>query len=155
MTVTGSDAQPASSAREPLTSLLRELFAFLGHDNLSVADVARHLGQAPREQSDPLPVQPRDAGVRAAKVFAYPDTGLPYLIELEPADDAQLTPAQLRSTFGDYTRQLTHFGAPRELLFTGLADTEPWRVVILVEVEPTGDVENGRVTRITFRRDPP
>ena len=77
------------------------------------------------------------AGVRAAQVLSYPDTGLPYLVTIEPDDGTAITPAQLRSSFGDFTRESTHFGAPRELIFTGRADTHPWRVVLLVTVEPT------------------
>jgi hypothetical protein len=139
-----------------LVAVVDQVWTFLAQDNLSMADVAHRIGQsAGGDPSDAIEVQPRLAGVRQAQVLAYPDTGLPYLVRLEPEDNATLTPNDLQSRFGDYKRQPTHFGEPRELIFTGRADTQPWRVVLLVEAEPTPDLDTSRVTRISFRRDPP
>jgi hypothetical protein len=154
--MTRQEPPAGGNSGDALIAVVEELRTFLAQDNLSMRDVAEWIGHAVGgDPSDRVEVQPRLAGVSAAQVLSYPETGLPYLVTIEPEDSATTTPAQLRSHFGDFTGLPTHFGAPRELSFTGHRDTQPWRVVVLVTVEPTRELERGRVTQITFRRDPP
>jgi hypothetical protein len=154
--VTGQETPAAGNAGEAFVAVVEELREFLARDGLSMDDVANRIGNsAGGDPRDAIEVQPRLAGLRTVQVLAYPDTGLPYLVTLEPEDSAMPTPSELQSRFGDYTRQPTHFGAPRELIFTGRTDTGPWRVVLLAEAEPLPDLNTSPITRITFRRDPP
>jgi hypothetical protein len=141
----------------PLTDLVRELVRFLSRDRLGIDDVAERIGPVARDPGIPMPIElrPAVAGVRSARLARYPDSGLPYLLSLEPTPEARPTVAELQAVLGDYRRALTGRGVPPELIFSPPAEGPRWRVVVIVRLEPTaGGLETAPVTEIALRRDP-
>jgi hypothetical protein len=136
--------------------LVTELVAFLRRDGLTIDDVAGRVGPiAAGTLSNQIALQSRLTGVRAAELLAYPDSGLPYMLSLEPDEAARPTLAAMKSALGDYRRMRSHFGEPRQASFSTARVPGAWHVVVLAEAEPTDDLESAPITRITFRRDPP
>ena len=64
-------------------------------------------------------------------------------------------PTELKTVLGDYARLRSHFGAPRQLMFSPPHESGTWNVVVLAEVEPSRELDSAPVTRIAFRRDRP
>ena len=137
---------------------IQELIRLLSQDPLSVADVIARVGPVVDDPGIPQTAALEPAslrGVRAARLGRYPDTGLPYTLALELADDAQPTAAALRAAFGDYKRARTDRGHPAQLLFYPPAQAPRWQVALLADLAPTdGSLDDARVTRLTLRRDP-
>jgi hypothetical protein len=139
-----------------LTNLILDLVRFLSADDLAVADVAGRVGPVVEDPGGLIPIELRPIlpGVRAARLARYPDSGLPYVIELELAPDARPAAAALKPILGDYDQARTDRGMPREILFYPPAQGTRWRVAVIAQVESNGDLENAPITSIAFRRDP-
>ncbi len=139
-----------------MIKLIQDIVRFLSQDRLTVEDVAARVGSVAHDPGELLPIElcPVIDGVRSASLARYPDSGLPYLLEIEPAPDVQPTVEALKSVFGDYHRALTDRGRPAEILFYPLLTGARWNVVIIAELAPgDGEIEDASVARIALRRD--
>jgi len=155
----GATSQEPTMSHEEnaMLELVRELAMFFGKDNLTVAEVTTRVGAVERDPGIPLPIGlvPAPPGLRSAQLGRYPDSGLPYVLILEPAVASRPTVGSLKVAFGQYKRALTGRGHAKELIFPPLASGTRWRVVLVVNVEEgASDLDSARITRITFRRDP-
>jgi hypothetical protein len=145
-----------TAGAQSMTDTLRELVQLLSQD-LSIADVSAHVGTIVNDPGVPQPIElkPAIAGVRAAGLSRYPETGKPYLLTLELAPKARPTVAEMRGQFGDYRRAWTDIGRPVQLLFSPPA-AEHWSIVLIADLEP-GPLpvqDSNRVATVSLRRDP-
>jgi hypothetical protein len=102
-----------------------------------------------------IELRPRIPGVHSARLSRYPDSGSPYVLELEPAPEARPTLASLKAAFGDYRRAPTHRGMPPEVLFSPQGTGSQWRIVVIAQLaSATDSLDTASVTRIALRRDP-
>jgi hypothetical protein len=141
-----------------MIDLIRELVLFLSSDPLTVDEVTARVGGVVHDPGVPMPIElrPALAGVRSAQLARYPDSGLPYVLTLEPAMDSRPSAGALKAVLGTYKRALTGRGMPAELVFPHAGNASRWRVVVIVTVDKGGDeMDSARITSIAFRRDPP
>lgn len=140
-----------------MNDLIRELVLFLSRDALTVEDIADRVGPVARDPGVPMPLELRPvlAGVRSARLSRYPESGLPYVLTIEPAPVARPTAATLKAAFGDYRRSLTDLGRPIEVIFYPPAAGAHWKVAVIAELLPRGDsLDDASVTTLALRRDP-
>jgi hypothetical protein len=139
------------------TELLRELLSTLARD-LAVDDVVAEIGSVLHDPGVPMPIVLRTAraGIRAASLSRYPDSGAPYTLALEFTPEARPTLADLALAFGEYHRVQRDRGLPVTVLFQQPSEApSSWRVTLVAEVlAPAGDLQAGTVTSIILRRDP-
>ena len=137
-----------------MIDLIEELVRFLSQDPLTVRDVIARIGAVIEDPGIPMPIriEPNVPGVKSARLARFPDSGLPYLLMLEPEGDARPSVASLTSILGDYDRVHTHRGMPRELIFSPKAIGNHWRVFVIAQ--PQSGEDDAAVTGISFRRDP-
>jgi hypothetical protein len=138
------------------TGLIRDIVNFLSRDSLTVEDVTARIGRVTNDPGGliPIEVQPVLPGVHAARVARYPDSGLPYMLDLDLAPGARPTVAALKGLLGDYRRARTDWDQPRQLLFYPPAEGTRWGIVVIARLEPAADdVADGRIASISFRRD--
>ncbi len=140
-----------------MMELIRELIRFLSQDPLAVDEVTARIGPIVRDPGIPMPIElrPALAGVCSAYLTRYPESGLPYVLTVEPTRDAAPTVGALQAVFGDYRRALTGRGMPYEIVFSTPAEGTNWRIVLIARLEPVSDqIESTLVTSIALRRDP-
>lgn len=140
-----------------MIDLIRELHEFLSRDQLSIEDVIARVGAVTNDPGGLMPVelQPSLPGVREASLARNPDNGLPYLLTIELAPDANLTTAELQQAFGDYKRMRTHRGQPPEIFFNPPATGTAWKVAILATLQSASEpLEDQQVSSLSFRREP-
>jgi hypothetical protein len=138
--------------------VLEELTRFFSREALTVADVALHIGPVTADHGDlmPLDLRPIVPGVKAAQLWRYPDTGLPYLLKLEPTADSAPRVSELKASLGKPKRARTDLEAPPAVLFRPAMPEGSWTVIVITELEPGGDeLEEATVRSIALRRDPP
>jgi hypothetical protein len=139
-----------------MIDLIRQLHQFLLSDPLSIEDVIARVGPVADDPGGLMPIelQPVLPGVREANLARNPSTGLPYVLTIEPAADAQLTAADLRTAFGDYVRVLTDRGQPPEIIIYPPASDSPWKVAIVATLQSTSDpLDDQQVSSLSFRRE--
>ena len=139
-----------------MIELLRTLVLLLSQDFLTVEDVIARFGSIVCDPGVPMPINIRPGpGLRAVSLARYADTGLPYLLTIEPELSARPTIAALRRAFGDYHRTLSDRGRPVELLFNPSITAHRWRVVLIAELAADGrELEDATVANVALRRDP-
>jgi hypothetical protein len=138
------------------TDLIRDMVNFLSRDSLTVEDVTARTGRVTNDPGGLIPIEVQSGlpGVHAARVASYPDSGLPYMLDLDLAPDAWPTVAAVKGLLGDYQQARTDWDQPRQLLFYPPAEGSRWGVVVIARLEPAaGDVADGRIASISFRRD--
>jgi hypothetical protein len=141
----------------PIIELLGELIHFLSKDQLTVEEVSARIGAVVRDPGGLMPIElrPHRPGLDVARLARYPDSGWPYVLELELALYARPPAAALKPFLGDYQRALTDRSMPSELLFYPPTEGSHWRIVVVAQLEPAfQDLDTAAVTRIAFRRDP-
>lgn len=139
-----------------MAGLIRDMVNFLSRDSLTIEDVTAMTGCVTSDPGGLIPVemQPVLPGVRTARVARYPDSGLPYMLDLDLAPDARPTVAALKELFGDYRRAPSDWDQARQLLFYPPAEGTRWGIVVIARLEPaTGDVAEGLIASVSFRRD--
>lgn len=139
-----------------MIDVIRQLHQFLSSDPLSIEDVIARVGPVTDDPGGLIPItlQPVLPGMREAKLVRDPDTGLPYVLRIEPAPDSQFTAADLRTAFGDYKRVLTHRGRPPEIIFYPPISDSPWKVVIHATLQSTSaPLDDQQVSSLSFRRE--
>jgi hypothetical protein len=136
--------------------LVRQLIDFLSQEPLNVDDVVARVGPIIDDPGIPMRIDLKPAlpGVRVAQLSRFPDSGLPYLLAIEPEPGAAPTPAELERVLGPPRRARTHRGMPPELIFYPPAVAPHWKIAVLAQVESPDDLKNAPVTSIAFRRDP-
>lgn len=141
-----------------MIELIQDIVRFLSQNRLTVEDVAARIGSVARDSGGLMPIKlsPTIEGVRSASLARYPDSGLPYVLEIGFAKDAQPKVKALKFAFGDYQRALTDRGRPIEILFYPPSpEVALWNVVLIVELASgEGEIEDTLVASIAFRRDP-
>lgn len=140
-----------------VTDLIRDLVHFLSQDPLTVEDVAARVGPVKHDPGGLMPIEihPILTGLRSVRLMRYPNSGLPYMLDLDLMPDARLTAAALKVVFGDYHRARTDRGRPSEILFYPPATGPRWKVVVIAELGPVVDeLDEAPVTSIALRRDP-
>lgn len=138
------------------TDQILDLIRFLSQDPLSTAEVAARVGPLVRDPGGLMPIELRPIlpGVLSARLARYPDSGLPYTLELALASDARVTPAALKTILGNYDQARTDRGMPREVLFYPQAVGPLWRVVVIAQLDSTaGELDDAPIANIAFRRD--
>jgi hypothetical protein len=145
----------AMNGEDAMSDTLRALVDLLSQD-LPVERILARVGPVARDPGAPMPLElrPKLPGVRAAKLARYPESEVPYALDLELDKDWGLTAAALKRMFGGYNQALTGRGQPRELLFYPPAGNAPWRVVLIAQLAPEGDsLDASHISAITLRRD--
>jgi hypothetical protein len=138
-------------------NLVQELVRFMSQDSLGIEDVAARIGSIVDDPGIPMPIELRStlSDIRLAQLSRYPDSGLPYVLTLQPVSDIHLTLTALKAVLGDYKRAATDRGVPPKVLFYPLTKGSHWSVVVIVELESVPDgLETSEVTSMAFRRDP-
>jgi len=154
-----SDAQSdalTGAGEQTLIDLVQELVSLLSQDSLTTDEVKARIGSVVRDPGIPLPIEllPSAASVSSARLICDPESGLPYLVTLEPSPGVVITPKALRAIFGDYNRTLTDLEMPPEVVFGPTREGKRWQVVLIAKLELTACViESARVTSIALRRD--
>ncbi len=136
--------------------LIQDMVGFLSQDPLTVEDVAARVGTALRDPGIPMPIElnPKLPGVHSAKLARYPDSGLPYLLDLELDPEARPTVAKMKAALGASRQAPTDRGRPRKVLFYPAAGPK-WQVVIIAELaQEPGELETTPITTLALRRDP-
>ena len=133
-----------------------DLIQFLSQDPLSVAEIVARVGPVADDAGlSSVELRAILPGVRAARLARYPDSDLPYALELELTPDARPTVAALKPLLGDYEEMRTDRGVPREIWFHPPAKGPRWRVAAIAELETGGgELEDVPIASIAFRRDP-
>lgn len=147
----------AMNRENPIIELVGDLIHFLSKDRLTVEEVSARIGAVVRDPGGLMPIElrPHLAGLDAARLARYPDSGWPYVLDLELASNARPTAAALKTLLGDYQRALTDRTMPSELLFYPPTKGSHWQIVVVAQLEPAfEDLDTAPVTRIAFRRDP-
>jgi hypothetical protein len=137
-------------------TLVVELARFLTAPVLSVDDVVARVGKVTADPGVPMAMilRPHLPGVRAAKLWRYPDTGLPYLLRIEPASDEVPTVRDIAANAGPYDRSAAGREKPPEVIFRVPVHGERWSVTTIAEHARGVDVtDNAAVASVTFRRD--
>jgi hypothetical protein len=140
-----------------MIDLIRDLIHFLSQDPLTVEDVIARVGPVVHDPGGLMPMELRPIlpGLRSARLARYPNSGLPYVLDLALAPEAQPTAAALKVVFGDYHRARTDRGRQPEVLFYPPALGSCWKVVVIVELALGVDaLDDAPVTRVALRRDP-
>jgi hypothetical protein len=140
-----------------LTDLIGQLVRTLSRDGLTFDDVAALVGPVVHDAGVPTSatLRPVLPGVRAAQLSRYPDSGLPYVLTLEPDPASPPTPEALRSILGDFQRAPTNRAMPPEVVFAPARSAPQWSVVVIAQLEATdGELGRAPITSIAFRRDP-
>jgi hypothetical protein len=139
----------------PMLALLPELVGFLSREPLTVADVVAKIGPIRRDPGVPLDIElaPSVPGVRAARLSRYPDTGKPYLLELDLASPIPV--AALRTVFGEPRQARTDRGLPRAVIFSPPGTEPHWTVAVIAEIPAgTTPIEGESAKTVALRRDP-
>jgi hypothetical protein len=139
------------------TELLQELGAFLARDPLSVQDVIERIGPAIADPGVPMAIELRPGipGIGSAKLWRYPETGLPYLLRLEPSAGHPLAVCDVAARLGPYDRSLRSREAPPEIVFGRAIRGDRWSVKLLAEYSAgTLPLEEAPLISFSLRRDP-
>lgn len=141
-----------------MIELIKDIVRFLSQNRLTVEDIVARVGSVASDSGGLMPIKlsPAIKGVRSANLARYPDSGLPYVLEIGFEADAQPKVKVLKSALGDYQRALTHRGRPIEILFyPSSPEVALWNVVLIAELASgEGEIEDTLVASIAFRRDP-
>ncbi len=148
--------RPLDDDAPVMIELLRALVLLLSLDTLTVKDVIARVGSVAHDPGVPMPIEIHPGpGLLTASLARYADTGLPYLLTLEPAPSHRPTVAALRLAFGDYRRARSDRGRPVEVLFHSLIATQHWKVVLIAEISTDGsELDEAKVISVALRRDP-
>lgn len=152
---TMTDANP--KREQAVINLVQELVRFMSQDSLGIGDVVARIGPIVDDPGIPMPIELRStvSDIRLAQLSRYPDSGLPYVLTLQPVPDIHLTLTALKAVLGEYKRAATDRGVPPEVLFYPLTKGSRWSVVVIVELDSVADgLETSQITSIAFRRDP-
>ena len=139
------------------SEMIRDLVPFLSQDRLTVEDVTGRVGPVAQDPGGLMSIEldPVISGLETARLARYPDSGLPYLLELEFSPDSRPTVASLKPFLGDYRQARTDRGRPLEVMFYPPAGGSRWNVVVIGTVpEGTGRLDDAPVTNVALRRDP-
>jgi hypothetical protein len=137
-------------------TLMVDLARFLTEPDLDIERVIAHVGTVRADPGVPMPIElrPRLPGVRAAKLWRYPDTGLPYLLRIEPSSDEIPTVGDLAAHAGPYDRSAAGREKPPEVIFRVPVRGERWSVTTIAEhARDIDDADDAPVVSVTFRRD--
>lgn len=140
-----------------MIDLIRDLIPLLSQEMLTIEDVVARIGPVAHDPGVPMPIDldSVDASVHSARLSRYPDSGLPYVLTLEPKPNVRPTVAALKSMLGDYRQALTDRGRPIEVVFLPSTAGACWKVVVVAELAPNvASLESAAVTRVALRRDP-
>lgn len=140
-----------------MMAFLADLARLFARDGLTVDDVVRAIGPIERDPGVPMPIvlHPSAGGIHAASLARYPDSLLPYLLNLELAEGARPTVGDLTRTFGAFVVLPRDRGMPAWIRFAPAAPPSRWTVTINALVAgsaaPAGDDE---VPAVVLQREP-
>lgn len=140
----------------PIIDLIGDLIHFLSKDQLTVEEVSARIGSVVHDPGGlrPIELRPHLPGLEAVRLARYPDSGWPYVLDLDLALNARPTVAALKTLLGDYQRALTDRSMPSELLFYPPTQGSHWQIVVAARLEPAFEaLDAAAITRISFRRD--
>lgn len=133
---------------------LRDLLA---RDDLTVADVVRAVGSIASDPGIPMPMamRPASQGIRSASLARYPDSGAPYLLNMEFDDDARPMLGSLAAALGPYHRISSDRGMPIALRFENAARATGWKADVFAEIDASDALSDAALVRsVALRRDP-
>ena len=139
-----------------MTDLIRNLVEFLSRDSLTVEDVVARVGAIAHDAGGLMPIvlRPALAGVQEADLARDPDNGLPYVLTIRLADNAQLTASMLRQVFGDYARLRTDRHRPPAVIFYPPMLDSPWNVGVIATLQSANEpFEDQQISSVSFRRE--
>ena len=140
-----------------LAVLLRQVFQLLGGPKLAVGDVVKLLGPIDTDPGIPVSIRLRPASpdLKSASLSRYPESGVPYLITLEPVPNARPTLHDLQEIFGEYRRGLGSARKIVEFIFYPHVPGAPWQIAVIARLGgPSANFDAEPVRTISFRRDP-
>jgi len=138
-----------------MIELIRQLVQLLSRD-ISVPDVINEVGSVWNDPGGLLPIElePTVPGVRSVSLSRDIDSGMPYVLTIEPTSETSLTPNELEQVFGSFKRLRTDRGQPPEIIFYPPKTESPWHVVIVATLESVVEPLNEQqVTSVSLRRD--
>jgi len=138
-----------------MIELIRQLVQLLSRD-ISVPDVINEVGSVRNDPGGLLPIElePTVPGVRSVSLSRDIDSGMPYVLTIEPTSETSLTPNELEQVFGSFKRLRTDRGQPPEIIFYPPKTESPWHVVIVATLESVVEPLNEQqVTSVSLRRD--
>jgi hypothetical protein len=136
--------------------VIASLAEILTQDGLTVEPLASQIGVITSDPGDLLPMEisPSIAGVKNAKLWREPETGLPYLVRLQPAEDAKLTLDDLSRRFGEYRQSSIGPDRPQEIMFLDPVRAARWSVTVLASLsQPARPAPDSPVSSVSLRRD--
>jgi hypothetical protein len=139
-----------------MIGVVREMFAFLSQNHITLQDVSKRVGSLAHDPGGLMPLELHSTlpGVRAARLARYPDSDLPYLLDLTPVPGARPTAGELKRFLGDYKRARTDMGRPWRLVFHPPSNEESCRVVVIAQLESGApDLDSAPIIQVGFRRD--
>jgi hypothetical protein len=140
---------------QTVVDVIFDMVGFLSQDPLTVENISARVGPVVRDPGGPMSMElrPISPDLQAAHLARYPESGSPYVLDLDIVPGARPTVSALMARFGKYHRALTDRGRPRELLFYPPPGRR-WRVVLIAELDSSAaDIEDARVSAIALRRD--
>jgi hypothetical protein len=144
------------SREDLMIGVIRDMFHFLSQSDLTLEDVSKRVGPIAHDPGGRMPLELRSIlpGVSAASLARYPNSNLPYILDLTPAPDARPTAAKLKTFLGKYRRARTDMGRPWKLVFHPSVDEESCAIAVIADLElGAPDLESAPITRVAFRRD--
>lgn len=139
-----------------MIGLLRQYMLTLAQDATDVAAVVAQVGSMIRDPGVPMPI----AIAPIAPVFATaalardPESGLPFMLRLEPLPDRRPTLAALVAAFGPAVPALTHRGRPPVGVIARAEAGSAWAVALIATLSHNGSPDDRTfATTIELRRD--
>jgi hypothetical protein len=146
----------AVKTEQGIADFLFGLVVFLSQDHLGTNDICERVGPVSNDPGGLVPLRLRTTapGLSAVTLARYPDSDIPYLLEMELVDEARPRLAELTALLGQYHRSLTRDGLPSEVIFYPVSGDTPWQVAVIAQLESSSPPSaSARVTRISLRRD--
>jgi len=140
-----------------MMAFFADLVRLFARDGLTVDDVVGAIGPIERDPGVPMPIvlQPGAGGIHAASLARYPDSRLPYLLNLELAEGARPTVGDLARTFGAFVVLPRDRGMPVWIRFAPAAPPSHWTVTINAPVAGSAVPDDDDVVpAIVLQREP-
>jgi hypothetical protein len=146
----------AMKTEQGITDFLSGLVVFLSQGHLRTNDVCGRIGSVSNDPGGLVSMRLRTSipGLSAVTLARYPDSDVPYLLEMELVEEGRPTLAELTTLLGEYHRSLIRDGLPSEVIFYPFSEDKPWQVGVIAQLESSSPPSaSARVNRISLRRD--
>jgi hypothetical protein len=140
-----------------MIDLLRRYMHVLAEDTVDVAGVVALVGRIIQDPGVPMSAEiaPNSPLFAAAKLGRYRESGLPFVLTLEPAADERPTLAALTAAFGRCKRVSSGRGMPAVCIIDVAASGPAWTIALIATLSDKDERDDRNfATSIALRRDP-